>query len=150
MTSCKNYHTVSHARYWHRQSQHTEELQPHRDPSCYFFFFFFKLINFNWRLITLQHFSGFCHTLTWISHGCACIPHPEPHSHLPPYPIPEGHPSLLALSTLSRASNLDWQSISHMRIYMFQCCSLKSSCPCLLPESKSRFFTSVSLLLSLI
>ena len=23
-------------------------------------------------------FSGFCHTLTWISHGFTCIPHPDP------------------------------------------------------------------------
>ena len=99
------------------------------------FFFFFKLIYFNWRLITLQYFSGFCHTLTWISHGCTCVLHPEPHSHLPPHPIPQGHPSLLALSTLSHASNLDWRSISHMIIYMFQCYSLKSSYPCLLPQS---------------
>ena len=28
-------------------------------------------------LITLQYCSGFCHTLTWISHGCTCVPHPE-------------------------------------------------------------------------
>ena len=35
-------------------------------------FFFLKelFIYFNWRLITLQYCSGFCHTLTWISHGC--------------------------------------------------------------------------------
>ena len=31
---------------------------------------FFKLIYFNWRLITLQY-CGFCHTLTWISHRCS-------------------------------------------------------------------------------
>ena len=47
-------------------------------------FFFFKFIYFNWRLITLQYCSGFCHTLTWISHGCTCVPHPEPSS----LPIP--------------------------------------------------------------
>ena len=41
-------------------------------------------IYFNWRLITLQYCGGFCHTLTWISHGCACVPHPESPSHLPP------------------------------------------------------------------
>ena len=29
---------------------------------------------FNWRLITLQYCSGFCHTLTWISRGCTCVP----------------------------------------------------------------------------
>ena len=41
---------------------------------------FFKLIFFiSWRLITSQHFRGFCHTLTWISHGVTCILHPDPH-----------------------------------------------------------------------
>ena len=70
------------------------------------------LINyFNWRLITLQYCSGFCLTLTWISHGCTCVPHPEPPSYLPPHPIPQGHPSAPALSTLSHSSNLDWQSV---------------------------------------
>ena len=44
----------------------------------YFFFFFCKLIYFNWRLFTLQYWGGFCHTLTWINHGCTCVPHPEP------------------------------------------------------------------------
>jgi len=32
-------------------------------------------------------------------------------------------------------SNLDWPSISHMITYMFHCYSLKSSHPCLLPQS---------------
>ena len=49
--------------------------------------------------------------------------------------IPQGHPSVSALGTLSRASNLDWQSVSHMIKYMFQCCSLKSSHPRLLLQS---------------
>ena len=42
------------------------------------FSFFFPFIFISWRLITLQYCSGFCHTLTWISHGFTCIPHPEP------------------------------------------------------------------------
>ena len=46
------------------------------------------------------------------------------------------------------AWNLDWRSVSYMVTYMFQCYSLKSSHPHLLPESKSLFCTSVSLLLS--
>ena len=54
---------------------------------------------------------------------------------LPPHPIPQGHPSRLALSTLSHALNLDWWSISHMVIYMLQCYSLKSSHSRLLPQS---------------
>ena len=77
----------------------------------------------------------FCHTLTCISHGCTCVPYPEPPSQLPPHPIPQVHPSVPALSALSHASNLDWQSISHMVIYMFQCYSLKLSYPHLLPQS---------------
>ena len=60
-------------------------------------FFFFFLIS--WRLITLQYCSGFCHTLTCISHGFTCIPHPEPPSHLPLYPIPLGLPSAPGPST---------------------------------------------------
>ena len=67
-----------------------------------------KFIYFSWRLIRLQYCSGLCHTLIWISHGCTCVPHPEPPSHLPPHPIPQGHPSAPALSTLSLALNLDW------------------------------------------
>ena len=49
--------------------------------SAFFFFsllsfFFFSFIFISWRLITLQYCSGVCHTLTWISHGFTCIPHP--------------------------------------------------------------------------
>ena len=62
-------------------------------------FFFFPFIFISWRLITLQYCSGFCHTLTWISHGFTCVPHPDPSSLLPPHPIPLGLPSAPALST---------------------------------------------------
>ena len=74
--------------------------------ACGFFFFFsiylfiyFPFIFISWRLITLQYCSGFCHTLTWISHGFTCVPHPHPPSRLPPHPIPLGLPSAPALST---------------------------------------------------
>ena len=100
----------------------------------FFFFFCFRVVYliiyllfknfFNWRLITLQYCGGFCHTFTWISHGCTCVPHP----------IPQGHPSVPALSTLPHVLNLDWRSISHMIIHMFQCYCLKSSHPFLLPQ----------------
>ena len=53
----------------------------------------------------------------------------------PSHSISQGHPSALALSTLSHALNLDWRYISHMVIYMFQCYSLKSSHPRLVPQS---------------
>ena len=58
---------------------------------------FFNFIS--WRLITSQHCSGFCHTLTWISHGVTCVPHPNPPSHLPLHPIPLGLPSAPGLNT---------------------------------------------------
>ena len=77
----------------------------------------------------------FCHTLTRIHHRFTCVPHPEPPIHLPPHRIPLGHPSAPAQSTLSHASNLDWRSISHMIIYMFQCHSPKTSHPHTLPQS---------------
>ena len=58
-----------------------------------FYVFFFSFIFISWRLITLQYCSGFWHTLTWISHGFTCVPHPDPPSRLPPHPIPPGLPS---------------------------------------------------------
>ena len=63
------------------------------------FFSFFSFIFISWRLITLQYCSSFCHTLTWISHGFACIPHPDPPSHLPLHPIHLGRPSAPGPST---------------------------------------------------
>ena len=98
-------------------------------------FCFVLFYNFNWRLIILQYCGVFCHTVTWISHGCTCVPHPDPPSHLPPHHVPQGHPDAPALSTLPHASNLDWWSISHMILYMFQCYSPKSCHPLPLPQS---------------
>ena len=67
--------------------------------------------------------------------GVHVFPILNPSPHLPPHPITQGHANAPALSTLSHALNLDWQSISHMIIYMFQSYSLKSSHPGLLPQS---------------
>ena len=63
------------------------------------YWIFFSFIFISWRLITLQYCSGFCHTLTWISHGFTCVSHPDPPSCLPPHPIPLGLPTAPALST---------------------------------------------------
>ena len=60
---------------------------------------FFKFILISWRLVTLQYCSGFCHTLTWISLGYTCIPHPDPPSHILLHPIPLGLPSAPGPST---------------------------------------------------
>ena len=74
-------------------------IQKHQFFTTQSFFFFFSFIFISWRLITLQYCSGFCHTLTWISHGYTCIPHPDPPSHLPLHPIPLGLPSAPGPST---------------------------------------------------
>ena len=67
--------------------------------------------------------------------GAHVSPHPETPSHIPPHPIPLCCPRALALSALLHALNLHWSSVLHMVIHMFQCCSLKSSHPPLLPHS---------------
>ena len=77
----------------------------------------------------------FCHTSTWICHGCTRVPHPETPFHFPPHTIPLGHPNAPASSILYHALNLDWQFVSHMILYMFQCHSPKSSHPRPLPQS---------------
>ena len=40
---------------------------------CFYLFFFSFIFIISWRLITLQYCSGFCHTLTWLSHGFMCL-----------------------------------------------------------------------------
>ena len=76
-------------------------------------FFFFSFILISWRLITLQYCSGFCHTLTWISHGFACVPHPNPppaslhNSSLWVFP---GHLFLLPV---------DWPVVANTHLFLF-------------------------------
>ena len=60
---------------------------------------FYFILFISWRLTTPQYCSGFCLTLTRISHDFTCIPHPDPPSHLPLRPIPLGLLSTPGLST---------------------------------------------------
>ena len=75
---------------------------------CFIFLFIF----ISWRLITLQYCSGFCHTLTWISHVFTCISPSQ--SPLPPPspPNPSGSSQCTRPKHLSHASNLGWWSVS--------------------------------------
>ena len=90
---------------------------------------------FNWRLITLQSCGGFGHTLTWISHGCTCVPPSQ--TPLPPLSPP--HPSGLSqctsfecpVSCIKPGLVIYFTNV----IYIFQCYSLKSFHPLLLPQS---------------
>ena len=90
-------------------------------------FFFCLFIYF-----TLQYCIGF--VIHWLESATSVHVFPL----LPPHPIPLGHPSAPAPSTLYHASNLDWQFISHMTIYMFQCHFPKPSHPRPLPLRKLR------------
>ena len=67
--------------------------------------------------------------------GAHVSPSPEPSSPPTPHPIPLGSPRTPTLSTLVHTLNLHWSSILNMVTYMFQCYSLKSSHPRLLPHS---------------
>ena len=52
-----------------------------------YFISFFKIYIYLFYL-EANHFTilyWFCDTLTWIRHGCTCVSHPEPHSHLLPH-----------------------------------------------------------------
>ena len=99
----------------------------------------------NWRLIALQYCGGFCHTLTWISHGCTCVHHPEPPSPSHPLGSSQGtspeHPVSCIEPGLAIYFTYDNIHVSMLFSQIIP--------PSLSPtESKSLFFTSVSLLLS--
>ena len=121
----------------------------------FFFFFlsdifiiFFSFIFISWRLITLKYYSAFCHTLTWISHGFTCVPHPDPTSLPIPYlwVIPVHQPQALVSCIqpgLAICFILDNIHVS----MLFSQIILPSPSPI---ESKSLSYTSVSLFLSCI
>ena len=100
---------------------------------------------FNWKWTTIQyccHFAIHWHESVM---GVHVSPLPVNPCHLPPHPIHLGCPSAPALSALFHPLNLDWLSIFHMVIYMFQCYFLKPPHPCLFPQSpKLCFYICVS------
>ena len=101
-----------------------------------FSFLFFCLFVFNFILfLNFTILYWFCQISKWIRHRYTCVPHPEASSFLPPHTIPLGRPSTPAPSIQYCASNLDWQLVSYMILYMFQCHSPKSSHPLPLQQS---------------
>ena len=100
-------------------------------------FYFLSLLKnlFNWRLNTLQYCIGFAIHQHESATGVHVFPILNPPPIFLPNTIPLGHPSAPALSILYHALNLDWQFISYMILYMFQCHSPKSSHPHPLPQS---------------
>ena len=108
-----------------------------------FSFFYFKILIFTLFYFTILYW--FCHTLTWIHHGCTWAPKHEPPSHLPPHIIPPDHPRAPAPSILHLALNIYWWFVSYMIVYMFQCHSPKSSHPLPLPQSPKVHFIHLCL-----
>ena len=101
------------------------------------------IIDYNWRLIALQYFGGFCHT--WISYRCTCLPHPEPTA----LPIPSLW--VVPVHQLWMPCFMHWTwtgdlfHICNIHVSMlFSQIIPHSPCP---TESKSLFFLSVSLTL---
>ena len=97
------------------------------------FIYLFMIFIFTLFCFTILYW--FCHTLTWISHGCTWVPNPEPPSPLPPHIISLDHPRAPTPSILYPVLNIDWWFISYMIVHMFQCYSPKSSHPLPLPQS---------------
>ena len=84
-------------------------------------FFIFKIyLFFNWRIIALQNFVGFCQTSTCISHRFICPLPLELPSHLSPHPsrlgcyrAPVWVPWVIQLS-LYQSYQSHWLSVLHM------------------------------------
>ena len=101
----------------------------------FIYLFIFNLLFFNFILfLNFTILYQFCQISKWIRHRYTCVSHPEPSSLLPPHTLLLGHPSVPAPSIQYRASNLDWQLVSYMIFYMFQCHSPKSPHPLPLPQ----------------
>ena len=114
--------------------------------SIYFNFFrvFFPFIFILWRLLLYNIVVVFAihwHESAWIY---MCSPSRSPL--LPPSPShPSGSSQCTSPEHPSHASNLGWWSVSPLIVYLFQCCSLWTFHPRLLPQSLK--FCSVDLCL---
>ena len=101
---------------------------------------------FNWKVIALQYYVGFCHIIAWTSHRF-------PSSWTSVWPPTPSHSSRLlqspSLSSLSHTGNSHWLSVLHIAVCIFPCYSLHLShllLPPPLPHvHKSVLYTCVSI-----
>ena len=119
-------------------------LDSHMQKCFCILFYFFLIFIFTLFYFTILYW--FCHTLTWIHHGCTWVPKHEHPSHLPPHIISLDHPHAPAPSILYPASNIDLHDSIHVSM-PFSHIIPPSPSP---SESKSPLYTSVFLLLSCI
>ena len=115
--------------------------------SVFFFYFIFSLIYISWRLITLQYYSGFYHTLILISHGFNVFPILNPSPTSLPIPslwvIPVHQPGAL-VSCIKPGLGICFTVDSiHVSMLFYQIIPPSPSPT----ESKSLFYTSVTLFL---
>ena len=109
---------------------------------------FLKKNFFNFIFLSILYW--FCHTSTWIHHGCTRVPHPEPPFHLPPH-TPSG--SSQCTSPKHPVSCIKPRLVIH---FLYDIIHVSMPFTKIIPpspspiESKRLFYTSVSLLLSCI
>ena len=144
----KNHFLIVGKNQWENRIAESVELISN-NKSFILTFLMYQRLNFALFYFTILYW--FCHTLTWIHHGCIQAPNPETPSQLPP-------PTPYHLSGSSPSSSpkhpVSW--IEHRLALHFLHDSIHVSMPFsqIIPpspspsESKSLFYTSVSPLLS--
>ena len=130
--------------FWRKPSLSIPNSAQPVHPSLFFFFSFFSTMGFSFFFFFFFKFYFIFKLYNIVlvlpnieMNPPQVYPRSPSWTHLPP-PSPTlflGRPSAPAPSIQYRASNLDWQLVSYMILYMFQCYSPKSSHPLPLPQS---------------
>ena len=94
-------------------------LHRHLSGSFQAHIFFFSFIFISWRIITLQYCSGFCLTLTWISHGFTCILTMPPTSLVPSYRSREASWFITSALFLAGVINKNYQLLLYFKPSVF-------------------------------